>query len=189
MTPPPALAERHCEPTPGAGRRPDSGITGGATSGCRCRPRSRGDSRGSCQNGRTAGLLGDDNEAAATRTIGVAVWNDVRNVAGCPAIDAHRQALLGWSTASEARTAIRRQREKDLDASLERRAAGPVLERALLRCFGASRPGVEVETSRAPAPRRERLGSKVFGLRSVERRLVMLGGEGAILASQPTWLL
>jgi hypothetical protein len=57
-----------------------------------------GDARGSSQNNLDAGFLGDYNFGFATNDGAVMVWNDVRNAADCPAIDAYRQALFNFLT-------------------------------------------------------------------------------------------
>jgi hypothetical protein len=58
-----------------------------------------GDARGSSQNNLLAGFLGDYDYAFATNDFVLAVWNDVRNAADCPAIDAYRQQVADGSAA------------------------------------------------------------------------------------------
>jgi hypothetical protein len=58
-----------------------------------------GDARGSSQNALIAGFLGDYDYAFATNDFVVAVWNDVRNAADCPAIDAYRQQIADGTAA------------------------------------------------------------------------------------------
>jgi hypothetical protein len=64
-----------------------------------------GDARGSSQNDLAAEFLGDYVYAAATRTYGAVVWNDVRNAAHCSAIDEYRQELHEEALATGTQTA------------------------------------------------------------------------------------
>ncbi|WP_437324695.1 sialidase family protein [Sorangium sp. So ce381] len=76
----------------------DIGVGGAPTGLSELHRGDPGDPRGSSQNDLVAEFLGDYVYAAATRDFGVAVWNDVRNAADCPAIDAFRQSLRTGGT-------------------------------------------------------------------------------------------
>ena len=68
----------------------DIGTGGAPTNWTALHRGSAGDPRASAQNNVVLGFLGDYVYAAATNDYGVAVWNDVRNGATCPAVDAWR---------------------------------------------------------------------------------------------------
>jgi hypothetical protein len=56
-----------------------------------------GDARAASANSLTSEFPGDYNDVAASASGAVAVWNDLRNAADCPAVDAFRQSLANGS--------------------------------------------------------------------------------------------
>jgi hypothetical protein len=85
---------------------------------------SPGDARGSSANGLTAEFLGDYNYAFATRGTVVAVWNDSRDAADCPLIDAYRQAIVN-SVSSGAMAPVQVEEQEDRVAAVEAAATLP----------------------------------------------------------------
>ena len=76
----------------GVVKHSDIGAAGAPSSWTELHRSTPGDPRGSSQNNLFLEFLGDYVYAVATDTYGAAVWNDVRNAADCPAIDAWRAA-------------------------------------------------------------------------------------------------
>jgi hypothetical protein len=103
-----------------------------------------GDPRGSSQNNLAAEFLGDYVYAAATRTYGAAVWNDVRRAADCPAIDAYRLALHNEALAAGAPVADPEEPRGEEDAvrhaqpTQEESAVAPDVQQVCPATFGNS---------------------------------------------------
>jgi hypothetical protein len=98
-----------------------------------------GDARGSSQNNLAAEFLGDYVYAAATRSYGVGVWNDVRAAADCDAIDVFRQQLHDEAIATGQQTAEAEEPRGEMEEGED--ADAPVAPDVQQRCppnFGNS---------------------------------------------------
>jgi hypothetical protein len=76
-----------------------------------------GDARGSSANALIDEFLGDYDYAFATNDFVVAVWNDARNAADCPAIDAYRQEVVNGTAAGVSTDPTRPAPEQDCPAT------------------------------------------------------------------------
>jgi hypothetical protein len=76
-----------------------------------------GDARGSSANALVDEFLGDYDYAFATNDFVVAVWNDARNAADCPSIDAYRDDIANGTAAGVSTDPTRPAPEQDCPAT------------------------------------------------------------------------
>jgi hypothetical protein len=98
-----------------------------------------GDARGSSQNNLAAEFLGDYVYAAASRTYGAAVWNDVRNASDCAEVDAYRQELHDIAAATGTQTAEAEEPRGESEPAQEREfGEAPDVQQVCASTFGNS---------------------------------------------------